>query len=167
MPVEHHYTIKAGTRSALLLCYAADAADRAAGKTGLSQDTPGAVAAWVREGEAKAHRMELSGGSWVEVDPVLLPGVYQLALPDELLAAGSTRVMLLLRFPGALVRPIEISLVAYDPQDEERIGVTSLASDKRHEFLRRALPKFTEMELALGEKAERELRTKLTPPRDG
>ena len=46
-------------------------------------------------------------------------------------------------------------------QDAERIGVWSLAGHKRHEFLLQALPRFTEMELALGEQAEKELKAKL------
>ena len=61
-----------------------------------------------------------------------------------------------------MIKPVEINLVAYDPQDAERIGVWSLAGHKRHEFLRQALPRFTEMELALGEKAEKELAAKLS-----
>ena len=84
-----------------------------------------------------------------------------------MLAQGSTRALLLLRFPGAKIVPIEISLVAYDPQDSERIGVTSLANDQRHKFLRRALPRLTEMDLALGEQAEGELRRALTGRKEG
>ena len=60
-----------------------------------------------------------------------------------------------------MIKPVEINLVAYEPQDAERIGVWRLAGHKRHEFLRQALPRFTEMELALGEQAEKELAAKL------
>jgi hypothetical protein len=92
----------------------------------------------------------------------LLPGVYQFGAPDEMIAEGSARAVLLIRFPDTMIKPVEINLVAYDPQDAERIGVWSLAGHKRHEFLRQALPRFTEMELALGEQAEKELKTKLS-----
>ena len=100
-------------------------------------------------------------GALTEVDSELLPGLYQFGAPDEMVAEGSARAVLLIRFPDTVIKPVEINLVAYDPQDAERIGVWSLAGHKRHEFLRQALPRFTEMELALGEQAERELKAKL------
>ena len=101
-----------------------------------------------------------------EVDPELLPGLYQFGAPDEMLAEGSARAVLLIRFPDTVIKPVEINLVAYDPQDAERIGVWSLAGHKRHEFLRQALPRFTEMELALGEQAEKELAAKLSAKKE-
>jgi hypothetical protein len=171
MPIEHQHTIKAGSVSKLLLFFAADAHDPAAGASGLSHEAPGALAAYFREGETAAHPVPLAPGrlgqwapgSLTEVDAELMPGVYQLGAPDEMLARGSTRALLLVRFPGAMVTPIEISLVAYDPQDSERIGVSSLANAERHKFLRRAMPRLTEMELGLGAQAEGELRRALTP----
>lgn len=167
MPMEQTNTMKAGSASQLLLFYATGETGQS--KTGLRHDTPGAIAAYIREGELAAKRVPLSTGhlgQWspgglTEVDPELMPGVYQFGAPDEMLAEGATRVLLQLRFPGVHIGPIEVSLVRYDPQDSERMGVWSLASDKRHEFLRRALPRFTEMELKLGEKIEGELREKL------
>ena len=175
VPVEHQHTIKAGTASKLLLFFAADAGNYAVGKRGLAHDTPGAAAAYIREGETAAHPVRMVAGrlghwisgSLVEVDADLMPGVYQFGAPGQLLAEGSPRALLMLRFPGASVRIIEISLVAYDPLDSERIGVWSLASDKRHEFLRRAMPRLTEMDLALGESVETELRDKLNARKDG
>ena len=174
MPVEHQYTIRVGTRSQLLLFHAVDASDASAGRTGLSHDSAGAAAAYFREGASAARRVPLTEGrpgEWApgaltEVDPDLMPGVYQFGAPDEMLAAGSTRALLLMRFDGAFVRPVEISLVAYDPQDAERMGVWGLANEKRHEFLRRALPRFTEMELALGERAEQELGRRLSDSKE-
>jgi hypothetical protein len=167
MPVEQKYTLKAGSTSKLLLFYATD--ENGDGSTGLRPHLAGAAAAYIREGEPAAKPVPLgagrlgewSSGGLAEVDPVLMPGVYQFGAPDEMLAEGSTRVLLQLRFAGARIRPIEVSLVRFDPQDAERMGVWSLANDKRHEFLRRALPRLTEMELELGERAEGELRAKL------
>ena len=168
MPVQHAYTIKAGSTSRLLLFHAVETSNEGRGKTGLAHDTPGARAAYIREGDAEARAVPLapgrlgewSAGGFVECDALLLPGVYQLGAPDEMLADGSARVLLLPQFPGAVIKPIEIHLVAYDPQDAERIGVWSLANSKRHEFLRQALPRLTEMELALGQAAEQELKAK-------
>jgi hypothetical protein len=168
MPVQHAYTMKAGTKSKLLLVYASSA-ENASGKTGLVRNLSAGSAAYIREGDSAAHRIPMvqgrvgkwGSGAIAEVDPDLLPGVYQFGAPDEMIAEGSARAVLLIRFPDAMVKPVEINLVAYDPQDAERIGVWSLAGHKRHEFLRQALPRFTEMELALGEQAEKELKAKL------
>lgn len=170
MPVQHAYTMKAGTTSKLLLVYATSA-EGTSGKTGLARNLSAGSAAYIREGDSTARRIPLvqgRTGQWqpgalAEVDPELLPGVYQFGAPDEMIAQGSARAVLLLRFPEAVIKPVEINLVAYDPQDSERIGVWSLAGHKRHEFLRQALPRFTEMELALGEEAEKELKAKLNP----
>ena len=168
MPVQHAYTMKAGTKSKLLLVYATSA-ENASGKTGLVGNLSAGSAAYIREGDSAARRIPMvqgrvgkwGSGAIAEVDPDLLPGVYQFGAPDEMIAEGSARAVLLIHFPDAMVKPVEINLVAYDPQDAERIGVWSLAGHKRHEFLRQALPRFTEMELALGEQAEKELKEKL------
>jgi len=173
MPVQHAYTMKAGTKSKLLLIYASSI-DDASGKTGLAKNVSDARAAYIREGDSAARAVpivtgrvgEWRAGALAEVDPELLPGVYQFGAPDEMIGEGSARAVLLIRFPGATVRPVEINLVAYDPQDSERIGVWSLAGHKRHEFLRQALPRFTEMELALGEEAEKELAAKLSAKKE-
>ena len=173
MPVQHNYTMKAGTSSKLLLVYATSA-DGTSGKTGLTKNLSTGSAAYIREGDSAAHRVpivegrvgEWGSGALSEVDLELLPGVYQFGAPNEMVAEGSARALLLIRFPETVIKPVEINLVAYDPQDSERIGVWSLAGHKRHEFLRQALPRFTEMELALGEQAEKELATKLSAKKE-
>src|SRR5690348_3428140 len=169
MPVQHNYTMKAGTKSKLLLVHATSTKD-ASGKTGLARNLSTGSAGYVREGESASHQVQMvegrvgewASGSFAEIDPELLPGLYQFGAPDEMLAEGSARAVLLIRFPEAVIKPVEIHLVAYDPQDAERIGVWSLAGHKRHEFLRQALPRFTEMELELGEQAEKALKGKLS-----
>jgi hypothetical protein len=168
MPVHSPHTIKAGTTSKLLLMYARDEREGAKGKTGLTADTPGAVAGYIREGEGSSRMDLVSGqvgrwnpGGFAEVDPDLVPGVYQFGLPDQALAPGSTHVLVVLRFPGATVDPVEIELVAYDPQDVGCIGMAQLQDRKRHEFLRRALPRMTEQELALGAEVEGQLTARL------
>ena len=168
MPVHSPHTVKAGTMSKLLLMYARDERDGSKGRTGFGPDSPGATAGYVREGEG-ASRMDLvagqvgrwSPGGLAEVDPDLVPGVYQLGLPDDALAPGSTHVLVVLRFPGATVDPVDIELVAYDPQDEGCIGMAQLQDRKRHEFLRRALPRMTEQELVLGAEVEGQLTSRL------
>ncbi len=168
MPVQHAYTMKAGTKSKLLLVHATTV-EGTTGKIGLANDLTTGEAAYIREGAAAACEVPLvegrvgqwASGAFVEVDSQLIPGVYQFGAPDDMLAEGSAHAILLLRFPDSVIKPVEIHLVAYDPQDAERIGVWSLAGHKRHEFLRQALPRFTEMELALGEEAEKQLASKL------
>ena len=173
MPVQHNYTMKGGTKSKLLLFYATSA-DGTCAKAGLARSLSAGSAAYIREGESMARRIpivegrvgEWRAGAFAEVDAELLPGVYQFGAPDEMIREGSARAVLLIRFPDSVIKPIEINLVAYDPQDAERIGVWSLAGHKRHEFLRQALPRFTEMELALGEQAEKELAAKLSAKKE-
>lgn len=148
------YALKKGTRSKILLVYALDATDLHSGKTGLSVQTPEGSAAYIREGESIVRRTPLvegklgehRAGSFVEVDNKLLPGVYQFGVPDEMLAAGAETVTLMLKFSGAVIEPISIHLVAYDPQDAERLGMTALGPEGRINALRGAFPRLTENE---------------------
>ncbi|HYT30171.1 MAG TPA: hypothetical protein VEN82_05300 [Actinomycetota bacterium] len=149
------YAVKAGTTSQLLLVFAGDADEPGAGRTSLRHDSPGATAAFVREGEPAARPVPLSAGEvgrwsaggFVEVDPDLLPGVYQFGAPDGMLAQGSTRAVLLFRFPGATVEPVEVDLVGYDPQDAVRLGMGAISPEARIEALRGAFPRLTRREL--------------------
>ena len=149
------YALKKGTTSKILLVCALDASDMKSGKTGLSSQTPDASAAYIREGESQVRRISLvegklgdyRPGSFVEVDRELLPGVYQFGIPDEMLSAGAETVTLVLKFPGAVIEPISIHLVAYDPQDSERLGMTALGPEGRLAALRGAFPRLTAKEL--------------------
>ena len=149
------YALKRGSTAKILLVYALDAADMRSGKTNLSPQTPDSSAAYIREGEAQIARIpiiegkvgEYRAGSFVEVDSKLLPGVYQFGVPDEMLAPGAETVTLMLKFPGAVIEPISIHLVAYDPQDADRLGMTALGPEGRRAALRGAFPRLTEKEL--------------------
>jgi hypothetical protein len=165
MPVEHVYTFKSGSGRREILLFARD--DRGRSATGLRANNPGASAAYARAGEAEAHRMELvtlipgehRPGGFVELDPVLAPGVYRLALADQILAPGSDTAMVVVRFTGATIDPVLIHLVGFDPQDSVCLGMAGLANKNRHEFLRQALPRLTEKELELGRRQEEALKT--------
>jgi hypothetical protein len=149
------YALKKGTTSKILLLYAVDAADMRSGKTGLSSQTQDSSAAYIREGEAQVRRIPLvegklgqhQPGGFVEIDGKLLPGVYQFGVPDEMLAVGAETVTLMLKFPGAVVEPISIHLVAYDPQDADRLGMAALGPEGRRAALRGAFPRLTAKEL--------------------
>jgi hypothetical protein len=155
------HVVKKGTTARLLAFAARDASDGRSAKTGLSHETPGASAAFVREGEADVRRISLVGGKlgdfrsggFVEVDPDLMPGVYQFGLPDDVLAPGADSALLILRFPGAVIDPIEIALVAYDPQDEDRLGMSAIGPEGRIAALRGAFPRLTAQELAADSEA--------------
>src|SRR5437762_6435340 len=98
------------------------------------------------------------------IRPARLPGLYQLGVPDAMLAEGSEHALLLLRFDDAAIAPIEIELVAFDPLDQVAIGMAQLQDRGRHEFLRSALPGLTEVELEQGRDGERELSRKVAGP---
>src|SRR5262249_49102868 len=149
------YTLKKGTTSKILLVYALDAAEMRLGKTGLNSQTAESCAAYIREGEAQVQRIPLiegklgehRAGSFVEVDSKSLPGIYQFGVPDEMLAAGAETVTLMLKFPAAIIEPISIHLVAYNPQDADRLGMLALGPEGRRAALRGAFPRLTAKEL--------------------
>ena len=149
------YALKKGTRSKILLVYALDAADMRSGKTGVNSRTADSSAAYIREGEAQVRRIPLvegklgehRSGSFVEIDSKLLPGVYQFGVPDQMLAAGAETVTLMLKFPGTVIEPISVHLVAYDPQDADRLGMAALGPEGRRAALRGAFPRLTAREL--------------------
>jgi hypothetical protein len=158
MPV-HEYTVTWGATAKSVFVHAWDGD---APLAGLSNDTPGASVAYVREGEG-AVRVELvpgtleghTPGGWVEVDPELMPGVYRFGVPDAMLARGTSRAMLIVRFPGVRIDPVEVELVAYDPLDAQRLGMTSLGATERIAALRGAFPLLAGKEIA-----EREARVR-------
>jgi hypothetical protein len=151
MPV-HEYTIRWGSTGRSILVQARTSAGPA---TGLHHDSPGAIVAYVREGEG-ATRVELvlgavteyRPGAWIEIDPDLAPGLYQLGLPDAVLARGTARAMVVFGFPGVSIDPVEIELVAYDPLDTVRLGLTSLGPAERIAALRGAFPLLAAKEIA-------------------
>jgi hypothetical protein len=151
------HTIRRGSSERLLLLHARTAGDRSdlTDAVGLSASMHGAAAAYIREGGTEAVAIPLRegrpgehrAGGFVEVDRELLPGVYQLGLPDEMLGEGAETVTLVLRFPGASIDPIQIDLVAYDPQDPDRLGMAALGPQGRIDALRGAFPRLTAREL--------------------
>jgi hypothetical protein len=131
------------------------------GKTGLGHDSTGATAAYVREGEpARTIRLvpgrldAWTPGRFVEVDPEAVPGLYELDVPDEMLAAGASHALLLVRFRTAVIDPIEVALVGYDPRDADRMGMASLDPIQHGRFLRLGMPGLARLELALWDEAD-------------
>lgn len=168
MPAHLSHTVKAGSRGRLVFVLARDRDGRPRAGLGPSDGR----GAFIREGEAGAASVELipgrvgewAPGSLAEVDSELMPGVYQLGVPDDLVAEGARSAMLLLEFAGVELDPIRFTLVAYDPQDGSCIGLGQLQDHMRHQFLRRALPRLTEMELEMGRESEQRLTKSLDEP---
>jgi hypothetical protein len=140
----HEYTIMWGSTARRVFVHAFTGTAPA---VGLRASTPGATAAFIREGEGAVTVELVEGtgshhtpGGWAEVDPLLMPGVYEFGLPDAVLAKGSGRAMVSIRFPGVSVDPVEIELVAYDPLDAVYMGMTSLRPAERLAALRGAFP---------------------------
>jgi hypothetical protein len=162
-------TVPAGATARSVLLYATGAGGGPAAGLRAGDGT----AALVREGEAEPHDLPLietgpgtwQAGGWAEVDPDVAPGVYELGIPDEALALGSTQAFVMVRFPGAGIEPVELSVVRYDPQEGERIAMECLIMEVRREFLRQGLPRLAEMELALraGADPTAAAREELTP----
>ena len=164
MPVHQSHTVQAGAteNSVFVLARGPEgapvvgltAADVSAGYVRTRGDAvaivvqPGAAGAWV-------------AGGFREVDADLLPGVYEFGVPDDVIEAGATEAILVVRADTAQIAPVKFNLVAYDPQDAWSLGMTQLQDYKRHQVLRRALPRFTEMELELGLQGEQHLADRL------
>lgn len=149
------YVLKKGTTARTIFVQVRDAVHGRTPVVGLSHRSPGAIAAYLRAGETAALPIALTAGSLgkyqpggiVEVDTLLMPGIYQLGIPDAALASGADSVVVFVGFAGAHVDPTEISLVAYDPQDEKRLGMSALGPEGRIAALRGAFPRLTEREL--------------------
>jgi hypothetical protein len=149
-----HEVIRKGTTSKLLLAYARQA-QNSEGALGLHASMTSARGAYVRAGALRAVEFPLlpgrigsyTEGGFTEVDGELVPGVYQIGIPDAALADGADQATVVLRFPGTVVEPIHISLVAYDPQDGNRMGMSAIGPEERIAALRGAFPLLTAQEL--------------------
>jgi len=160
MPVHQCHTVQQGTAGHTLFVFAIDDDTRPAAYV----DLTALQVAYVRTAQppvavsmAPTDVRPLGPGQIAEVDADLLPGVYEVGLPDAMLAEGATEAVLSIHAPGVRFDPVKFNLVAYDPQDAWSLGMTQLQDYKRHQVLRQALPRFTEMELALGKDNEQRL----------
>src|SRR3990167_8151213 len=62
----------------------------------------------------------------IEIDATSSPGLYRVDWPDAAFAAGVGKVILVVSGTGLDPAVEEIELVAYDPQDAVRLGLTAL-----------------------------------------
>ena len=122
--------IKAGTTSVSIVVRVVDDSDGTP-ETGVIDTTTGADFWYRREGATKttfslAALASLStawaSGGWEEIDD----GYYRLDIPDAACASGVTGVQVGGSFTGMIVMGEYIELVAYDPYDATRLGLTAL-----------------------------------------
>lgn len=126
---------KASVDVSLYVFIADSSVTTGAGKTGLVFNTASLVCYYVRPlGNATALTLATqtvtgahSDGGFVEVDATNMPGVYRLDLSDAIVATGANSVVVMLKGAANMAPLIlELELVAYDPQDTVRLGLTAL-----------------------------------------
>lgn len=118
--------IKRGKTSKLARIFVPDSsATDGSGLTGLLFSSGSLTWYYIKEGEASATSVTLATmtvGTWAtggfkEVDATNLPGIYEIGIPDAALSTGESVSMMLKGATDMAPVPIEIELVAYDPQD--------------------------------------------------
>jgi hypothetical protein len=108
-----------------------------AGKTGLAFNTASLVCYRARDDDGNAGGTAIAlvtatkgtwtSGGFVEKDATNMPGWYEFGVPDNALASGSETVDIMFKgASGMAPSALEIQLVAYDPQDSIRQGLTAL-----------------------------------------
>lgn len=130
--------VKKGRTSLLVKVFIQDSSSTTgAGLTGLVFNTSSLVCYRARDDDgnaaataitlATATRGTWASGGFVEKDATNMPGVYEFGVPDAAIASGSETVIIMLKGATNMAQtPIEIQLVAYDPQDSVRQGMTAL-----------------------------------------
>lgn len=128
---------KKGSTSVSIYIFIQDSSSTTgAGLTGLVFNSAGLVAYYVRPlGSATAITLATlvaetsaySSGGFKEVSAANMPGIYRLDLPDAVLATGVDSVVVMLKGATNMAQlPLEIGLVAYDPQSASSLGLSNL-----------------------------------------
>ena len=128
--------IKAGSTDFIYYVFLQDSSSSTGeGLTGLAYNTSNLTAYYVRNGAAAVEislvTQTVTGahtdGGFVEVNATYCPGLYRIDLPDAMIAAGVTDVVLYLQGATNLLdTPDRIRLTAMDLDDTVRAGLTAL-----------------------------------------
>lgn len=131
-----HHIIKAGKTSVSLNVFVPQSnVTTGNGLTGLVFNTASLTAYWLVPGGSPAAitlatlaavNSAWSSGGFKELDATNMPGHYRLDIPDAVLATGPTVTIHLRGAANMTSAIIEIDLVAYDPTDTVRLGLTAL-----------------------------------------
>jgi len=127
-------TVKAGSTSRIEHIFILDSASTTgSGKTLLTNSS--VTAYYFRPGNTTATSISLTGtgslgtftsGLFKEVDATNMPGLYELDIPDAVFAAGANHAVVMVKGTGIAPVVLEYDLVAYDPQDTVRLGLTAM-----------------------------------------
>lgn len=127
--------IKQGTTSKVVRVFLQDSSSASgAGLTGLTNASSGLTAYYIREGDATSTAIALvagtagtwSSGGFKELDATNLPGVYELGLPNTVLASGQSSVVMLKGAANLAPCVLELELDQINYQDGVRAGLTAL-----------------------------------------
>lgn len=128
--------IKAGSTSKTLLIFVQDSSKTTGvGLTGLTNASAGLKWYYYREAAGVDVAVTIVGetlGTWTsggfkEVDATNMPGVYEIGVPNAAIAASANSVVMELQGATNMVPVlIEVELVAFDPEDGVRLGLTAL-----------------------------------------
>jgi hypothetical protein len=127
----------AGSASHILTVFIQDSSvATGAGLTGLAFNTAGLASYFKRNRGTTSVAVSLANittlgtyasGGFKEIDATNLPGFYEFHPPDAAMASGSGSVAFLLRGAANMVPcPVEVELLAVDPQDAVRFGMTAV-----------------------------------------
>ena len=138
--------LKRDTRSHRIRFLLAQEEGGRGGRTGLNVQSDGLRMAYLRDGDARPVEVALvpwkadshMPGGFREIDAHLMPGLYELGLPDEICSEGANRATLMVWGPGLSSRVIHIDIVGYDPYDRDRLGLDCLSREARHDVISRA-----------------------------
>lgn len=128
--------LKKGSTSNILQIFIADSSSTTgAGLTGLTNASAGLTAYYHRDTDTTATAITLvtmtvgtfTSSGFKEIDATNMPGWYQFCPPNAAFASGAASCAFHLKGATNMAPlPIEVELVAYDPQDSVRLGLTAL-----------------------------------------
>ncbi len=127
---------KAGSTSNILQIFIADSSSiTGAGLTALTSGSAGLTAYYHRDTDTTATVINLTSltlgtftsSGFLKIDDTNMPGWYQFCPPDAAMAAGAKSVAFHLKGATNMAPlPIEVQLVAYDPDNATSLGLTDL-----------------------------------------
>jgi len=130
-------TVKAGSTSRLEHVFILDSTSTiGAGKTGLTNAS--VTAFYFRPGDTSTTGRSItlsagtlgtwSSGGFKEVSATDMPGLYEIGIPNAIFASTVNHAVVMIKGTGIAPVLLEYDLVAYDPLDNVRLGLTALPS---------------------------------------
>lgn len=135
-----HTTLKQGCNAQGLRFLLVTAGDESTPATGLGPAAGGLKAAYIRDDEPAAREIPLlawdgntpAAGAFRQIDADLMPGIYELLLPDQVCAAPARAATVMITGGNILPCVQHLDLVAYDPYDSHALGLDCLSREHRH-----------------------------------